>query len=240
METKVVYNVPDATYFKLSDVAPKIEGNVIALTEGRGTSRSWGRPHCESAVVVETSEFVAVHVGFTHEHRGGQGWFYFSQTEKGPERRIWRQLSQDEQDLVLGNLDKAPTWAKYPGVRKADIRKPADSAFVAFKVLRVTGDDEFESLYDLTRWKLGRRNGQAVGELAGVGSTHDGGYYVHPDMGRLLEMFNNRTLAPESCFAPGKYALVKCECSGRRVAFSNGKLAVTYCRPLVVVSEMEI
>jgi hypothetical protein len=243
METKVVYETPDSTYFSMSNVAPKIEGDVIALTDGQGTRRSWGAPQTTSTVVFSNCEFVAVHVGFSHKHRGSQGWFYFVNADTGPARKTWAQLTEDEQDLVLANADKAPRWAKSPGVRKAERKAASTTTFTGYKVMRVT--DGMRSLYDDTAWEIGKRNGQAVSPQAGTddwtGETlHDGGFYVHTDMRQVKELFEARTLAPARCFTPGAYALVECECSGRVARFSNGKLAVTYCRPVTIVETFSL
>ena len=243
METKTVYETPDSTYFAMSNVAPKIEGEIIALTDGQGTRRSWGAPQTTSTVVFQNCEFIAVHVGFSHKHRGGQGWFYFINTENGPARKTWAQLTEDEQALVLANEDKAPRWAKSPGIRKSEVRKPTATIFTGYKIMRMT-DDGLRSLYDNTAWEVGKRNGQAVSPKAGTddyGNTvHDGGFYVHRDARNVKELFENRTLAPERCFTPGAYALVECECSGRAARFSSGKLAVTYCKPVAVIETFSL
>jgi hypothetical protein len=97
-------------------------------------------------------------------------------------------------------------------------------------------------MYDNTTWKLGVRNAQAVGKDAGIDysddtltNIHNGGFYVHRDKERVKELFLNGRLVPSSKYVDGEYALVECECYGRVATFSNGKLAVTYCKPLSVI-----
>ena len=124
MNIQEVYTVPDSTYFTLSDVAPEIKGDTIATCGGHGTPRSWGAPQCTTTAVVNADDFCALHVGFSHMHRGGQGWFYFVRTDTGIARRTWARLTDDERELVLHNLDKSPAWAKSPGKLRADYVKP--------------------------------------------------------------------------------------------------------------------
>lgn len=249
MFTKFMYDTPDSTYFSITNVAPRIEGECIALTNGKGSRRSWGAPQTTSTVVYENCEFIAVHVGYFHKHRGGQGWFYFVNSDTGITRRIWSQLTEDEQDLVLANISKAPGYAKSPGKRKSERINPIANKFIAYKIAHVGEDNShFISLYDQTAWKIGKRNGNAVGEEAGthhddfgtVTTNHDGGFYVHTDLATIVDLFENRKLVSEKLFTPGVYAVLKCECYGKVARFSSGKIAVTYCTPLEVIQTLTI
>jgi len=246
MKTVISNTVPDSTYFRTGDAEPVIDGDVIVLTEGRGSRRSWGAPQVNNTVVVDTCDFLAVLTGFSHKHGGGQFWRYFVETPAGEiERRTWSKLTDDEQQMVLDGMDKAPSWAKNPGKLRADYVKPAQTAFVGHKVLRVADDARFLSLYDETEWEIGKRNGQAVAKNAGTDefgyTVHDGGFYVHPDANRVIELWAAGTLAPERCYVAGQeYALVRCECSGRVREFSSGKRAVTYCKPLEIVDRFTL
>lgn len=245
MKTVVSTAIPDSTYFRTGNVEPVVNGDTITLTEGRGSRRSWGAPQVNNTIVVNDCDFCAVLTGFSHKHGGGQFWRYFIRQESGEiVRKTWAQLTDDERQTVLDNLDKAPGWAKSPGKMRADYVKPTDTRFDAYKILRVIGDDEFESLYDSTRWTLNKRNGQAVADDAGVDEygrvKHDGGFYVHEDADKIRELWASETLVPADRITTGTYALVRCECSGRVRRFSSGKLAVTYCRPVEVVETFTV
>lgn len=90
-------DIPDSTYFTMSDVTPECAGSTLTVWNGKGTRRSWGAPGVESTVVVNYGTFAAVHVGFHHKHRGGQGWFYFVANEY----KTWAQLTEAQQKRVL-------------------------------------------------------------------------------------------------------------------------------------------
>ncbi len=246
----------DDTYFTATDCEPTIKGDgTIEYYDGHGSRRrSWGTPQVTTTIVVDEHDFLALHVGFSHKHRGGQFWRYYVEVEGQIARRLWGQLTDDERQIVLDNGGKAPRWAKSPGKLRAEYVRPEMQKFDGYKILRLTGPDTFESLYDRTTWTLGKRNGEAVAEDAGsyiesydeygqfypAYTTHGGGFYVHPDIDKLLALWKQGKLVPDRCLRTDTYALVRCECSGRVRAFSSGKLAVTYCKPVEIVKAFEL
>lgn len=219
-------DIPDSTYFRMSDVEPFFaDDGALVISNGEGTRRSWGRPQVTSTVVVDTDAFVAVHVGFSHKHRGGQGWFYFVDGQ----RRTWAQLPDDLRTLVLDNEHKAPYWAKSPGKLRAETKKPSQSTQVAYKLVKVEGD-RMLSLYDsTTEYTLGRRLAQkAQGD-------HQGGYYAYATAEQVRDAWTNKTLVPARCTeGVEQLALLKCEISGTVISYGS-KLAATYLKPVAVV-----
>ena len=125
METKVIHECPDGTYFRTGDVEPIINGSIIELTAGEGSRRSWGRPQTNNTIVYQDCDFIAIHTGFSHKHGGGQFWRYFVQLDDGIVRKTWRGLTDDERQIVLDNLNNAPSWAKSPGKLRSEYRRPS-------------------------------------------------------------------------------------------------------------------
>lgn len=106
-------SVPDSTYFCMSDVAPAFDGHTLRITNGKGRSRSWGAPKCESLVLFKGRSLIVVFVGFCHKHGGGQGWFYF---RPDGVRVTFRQLSVVERKMVVRKVfSRAPGYARVPG-----------------------------------------------------------------------------------------------------------------------------
>lgn len=244
-----VREVPDTTYFRVSDVEPRVEEGRIWLTAGRGTRRSWGAPQVNNTILVETCEFVAVHTGFSHKHGGGQFYRYFVAGPDGRPRRVrWAKLSDDEQQMVLDAYEqKAPAWARRPGKLRRNYKRPTPRRITTYKIVRQDPDGSMWSLYDgLTEYQIGRRLAQAVGRRAGDvdrhGDTiHSGGYYSHPDLDRLLDLWWAGRLVPARCLENvSSMAVIKCEASGRIVEFSSGKLASTYLRPVEVLDTITL
>ncbi len=249
-ELRVVWDdsVPDTTYFTLSDVAPRLKSNVLTLYDGEGTRRHWGRPAVWSTVVLESPDLVAVHVGFAHKHRGGQGWFYYRPSpETGEWTRVtWASLSTEERQRVLEAYEeRAPSWAKVPG--KIGRKSPRQNGFVALKVVRIR-EEKFVSLYDpLIEYEIGRTYREKAQP------HHGGGYYAHlsttPE--ELLEKFIQGGVytRPDD----GEYAVIESEFWGRRVYYDAGgnvvsfapwctpkKVATTYFRPKRVLVRFRV
>ncbi|HMN12034.1 MAG TPA: hypothetical protein PKD55_06895 [Bellilinea sp.] len=213
------------TYFRMSEVAPHFDADALVIFNGEGTRRSWGRPQVTSTVVVDTGTFLAVHVGFSHKYRGGQGWFYFTSGQ----RRTWAQLSDELRTLVLDNEHKAPYWAKSPGKLRAETKKPSQSTQTAYKLVKVEGD-RMLSLYDgKTEYTLNKRLTQKARD------EHGGGYYAYATAEQVRAAWANGTLVPARCSeGVEQLALLKCEISGTVIGYGN-KLAATYLKPVEVV-----
>ncbi|MHC4984389.1 MAG: hypothetical protein ACYTF6_14630 [Planctomycetota bacterium] len=243
MDYRFTDQVPDSTYFRRGDAEPTVEKDTVVLLDGQGTRRSsWGAPQVNSTVIVDECDFLAVLVGFSHKHGGGQFYRYYMNGTGGIKQLQWQQLTDDERALVLeAYKEKAPYWAKSPGKLRSEYAKPTLTTFVGYKIMRVVDDSHFLSLYDDTEWEIGKRNGQAVGANAGRWDytdqvVHDGGYYVHTDAEAIQTLFDERRLVPGRCYdEDAAYALVECECSGRTAHFSSGKIACTYVKPVKVV-----
>ena len=247
--------IPDSTYFTMSDVAPVITDNGdIEITNGEGSRRSWGRPQVTSTVVLDECDIVAIHVGFSHKHRGGQGWHYFTTDGLETTKVTWAQLPDELRRRILDASNKAPSWAKAPGKLRSQHAKPSTrKPQTAYKLVRMDGD-RMVSIYDgRTEYVIGKRLGEAVnakieqrtvwtGEfyenyrVEEVAVTHDGGYYSHPSVEQALDLYNSGNLVPTSRLDMGdKLALIECEISGKIARYPNGKLASTYLKPVAVL-----
>ena len=193
------------------------------LYHGQGTRRSWGAPQVWSTVVVETDTFIAVHVGYSHKHRGGQQWYYFLAYE----RHTWNRLPDELQILVLDNVHKAPRWAKVPGKRRSETAPTKTQ--IAYKLVKVV-DGKMLSLYDsATEYVIGKRLTQKARD------GHAGGYYAYRSEEEVRTALNLKTLVPADCLCGVEIvALLKCELSGTIIEY-GAKLAATYLRPLEVL-----
>ncbi|MCB0073273.1 MAG: hypothetical protein KDE20_17510 [Caldilineaceae bacterium] len=233
--------IPDSTYFTMSDVAPVITDNGdIEITNGEGSRRSWGRPQVTSTVVLDECDIVAIHVGFSHKHRGGQGWHYFTTDGLETTKVTWAQLPDELRRRILDASNKAPSWAKAPGKLRSQHAKPSTRTQTAYKLVRMDGD-RMVSIYDgRTEYVIGKRLGEAVNAKIdvwdGMAVTHDGGYYSHPSVEQALDLYNSGNLVPTSRLDMGdKLALIECEISGKIARYPNGKLASTYLKPVAVL-----
>lgn len=229
MNTKT-HDLPyDSTYFRMSDVAPWITDEVINIYNGKGSRRSWGAPSVISTVVVDDADLVAVHVGFSHKHRGGQGWHYWL----GGTKRTWAQLPDAQREKVLANEHKAPRWAKSPGALRAE-RKPSPEPQIAYKLVKVNGD-KLLSLYDSkTEYTIGKRLVQAARE------NHQGGYYSYSTEKAVRVALAAGTIVPRECLTEvEKFALLRCEIAGKIITYGN-KQASTYLTPIEIVETIDV
>jgi len=245
MEHRTENRVPDSTYFTVKNVEPDVQDGAVVFYEGEGTRRSWGRPQANVTVLIDDCDLLAALVGFSHKHGGGQFYrYYVPGTGGAPTRKTWRSLTEDERVMVRAAYDeRAPHWASSPGKLEPERKRPSNSKFTAFKVLRQTSDTTFLSLWNDTGWELGKRNAEAVGDdaLREYDQRHAGGFYVHADQDRIVQLFEGGELAGKRTTGHGPgtvYVLVECECYGRRAEFSSGKVAVTYCTPVKVIREL--
>lgn len=227
-------NVPDNTYFTSSDCEPTLDGKTLTIYNGKGRSRSWGAPSVTSTVVFESTDIIAIHVGFHHKHRGGQFWRYFQ--INGEVKQVeWKNLDDDTRQAILEAYEKnAPNWANIPGKLRSQyqIAKPKANLFTAFKIMRVGDDGNLTSLYDKSIiYEIGKTKVQASRP------DHEGGWYVYK-----TEDVKARYLAGDviNVPKPGKKALVKCECWGNQVHYDNDKISVTYCKPVEVIEFFEV
>lgn len=230
-EIKTSSNIPDSTYFTMSDVSPEFDPITWTVTifDGKGSRRSWGAPQVNSTVVVNNDDFVAVHVGFSHKHRGGQGWFYFN----ADERITWAKLSDEQRQLVLDA--KKPSWAKVPGKLSSQKQKPAANIQTAYKLVKVLDDGRMVSLYDnKTVYSIGKRLTQKAQD------DHNGGFYAYPSVEGMMALWSNKELVPKRCYEDvNKVAVLEVEISGTIVKY-GGKVAATYLRPVKVLEIREV
>ena len=225
---------PDGTYFTATDVQPDIQNDgSVTIYTGHGQQRSWGRPQVKSAVILDECDLVAIHVGFSHKHRGGQGWYYYT-TDGSETRRItWQQLPDEARQRILDAYQaKAPGWAKAPGKLRTEYVKPSQRTMTSYKLVRMESDGTLRSLYDgSTEYRIGKR----LAEKAEA--DHSGGYYSHPTQERVMRLWDAGSLVPDRCVEEGAtYAMIRCEIGGTIIRYDNGKLSSTYLTPVEIVS----
>jgi len=234
---KIIFTdeIPSATYFRVADAEPQLDGDSLVVLDGQGSSRSWGRPGVTSTVVLNEDDLCAIHVGFHHKHGGGQFWRYYIPHHGGEWRQVqWRELEDDARQRVLAAAERsAPYWAKSPGKLRAQRRNPAAHRMTTWKVVRVE-DGRMVSVYDgETEYKLGKTMRQAVQP------SHGGGYYSYtlpPE--RLEEDFRAGDVVGD--LPPGRYAVLEVEIWGRTIKYGSNKIASTYLRPVKVVSTFTV
>lgn len=250
MKINTSTNIPDSTYFTSNDVQPDInDDGSITIYDGRGTRRGWGSPQVTSTVVFNECDFVSIHVGFSHKHRGGQAWYHYTTDGSATRRITWQQMPDDLRQNVLDNESKAPSWAKGPGKLRTERSKPTTSTRISYKLVEIA-NGKLVSLYDgKTEYQVGKRLGEAVNAATTnhynrdgllMADTHNGGYYSHPTAEQVLRLWDAGNLVPDECRETAKrLALLQCEISGKIVAYNNGKLCSTYIKPMAVVSEID-
>lgn len=239
-------DVPDSTYFRVDECEPSIQPDgSLTLYNGEGSRRGWGRPRVTSTVVLVEPDFVAVHIGFSHKHGGGQFWRYYMTDGEQTAQTRWPSLPDELRERVLGAYQAggSPSWAKVPGKLRSQYAKPAARVRTTYKLVEQTPNGRLVSLYDgETEYTLGRRMAQAVGKEAGTISEwtgnvrHEGGFYSYPDADRVVALWESGNLVPDSCYGTSKtLALLECQIGGRIAAFPNRKLVSTYLTPVRVL-----
>ncbi len=223
MKYEIIEWCKNERYLRVTDVEPDIVGESVRLYDG---SLGWGYAWCSSQVVVDEPDFLATLHAFHHRYGGNQFWRYFRDTGSGPERLTWTQLTDDQQLAVrmAHESHRVPQWARCPGKLRSELRQH----FVAYKLLRQLPSGQLLSFYDDTEWAIGTPKVQKA--RAG----HGGGYYVHPDLGRMRELWEAGELVP--C-VDGDYlaVLCECECGGRQIPYGSGKVACTSCTPVKII-----
>lgn len=240
-------HVPNDTYFRTGDVSPEInDDGSLTIYDGEGTRRSsWGTPGVTSTVILNDCDLVAIHVGFHHKHGGGQFWRYYTTDGKAVRRITWGNLPDEARQKVLDAAgQRAPHWAKSPGKLRSQYQKPSTAKRTTYKLVRKDGDD-LRSLYSNEPYTIGKRLSEAVPANAGINDwgdiVHSGGYYSHPSIEQVRNLWQQDALVPSDCYESGDtLALIECEISGRIIKYPNGKLCSTYLTPLRIVETIEV
>lgn len=222
MKIKIDENVPDGTYFTLSNVEPRISGHSLIIYQGQGTRRSWGRPGVDSSVVVNTATFTAIHVGYHHKHRGSQGWFYYLNAE----RVVWSSLNDKRRKQVLDNVAKAPGWTKCPGELRTS-RRALQVRQTAYKAVQHCPNG-LCSWYD-------PRITYTVGQIKcqSAKPDHEGGLYSFPTIDAAV-LFAKKNVSP---FVG--WEILECQIWGKTITYDNGKQASTYLLPVRILEKTE-
>lgn len=235
------YNPPDSTYFRTGAAQPELEQDeygqqVLKLVNGTGTFRSWGAPRVTSRVVLADDDLIAIHVGFTHKHRGGQFWRYYRPDEDGVwHEQKWKPLPDETKERILAAYQThAPDWAKVPGKLSKEYGRANFQVQTSYKLVELTDDGRLVNLRDgQTEYILGKRLAErAISE-------HRGGYYSYPDLDSIWELFTSRKMFGKTSSVYTRdmtLALLRCEISGHIEYYGNGKWASTYIRPLEVLN----
>lgn len=222
----------DSTYFSMSDVSPEYDATTDTLTlfDGEGSRRSWGKPAVHSTVVFRGRDLVAVHVGFHHKHRGGQGWHYWQHQADQWVKVSWGQLDDTDRKKVLDREHRAPRWAKSPGKLKSQRRNAGQPTEIAYKLVKLDDQGRLISLFDgETEYTLNKRLTQKARR------NHDGGYYAYPTIEGLKRARATGDLVPAECLqGVDRLALLKVELGGTIINYGH-KRAATYLTPLEIV-----
>jgi hypothetical protein len=79
--------VPDCAYFRASEVAPTIDGEVgaqvIHITNGYGRHRVWGAPRCHSSVELVAPDVIQVSMSWGNKHAWGSQDYWFIRERGG-------------------------------------------------------------------------------------------------------------------------------------------------------------
>lgn len=247
MEIEMIHNssdIPvDSTYFRVAGAEPDINADgSITIYNATGAHRSWGRPQVNSTIIVEANDFVAIHVGFSHKHGGGQFWRYYYILNGKTKHVTWSALADETRQIVLdAAAKKAPSWAKSPGNLRSNYRKPKDNAFGGYKVVRIAADGSLRGLYNPD---VVYQVGKVMIEKARP--DHNGGYYTYVDAD-VEAAFRRGDISGKP--APGRYAVLQCTCWGSRYFYDRAgrqtdqptyKVSTTYCRPDSIVGTFQI
>jgi hypothetical protein len=237
-------NIYDGTYFTTSDVEPYVGGDTLYLYNGKGKSRGWGKPEVTSTVVLQSTDLIVTHTRFRHKHGGGQFWRYYNITSNNDlVQTKWVSLDDDTRQVILEAYTALPNWINPPGKLRKDYKSanPKKNMFIAYKIMGVNDVDKLHSLYNPeVIYTLGKTKVQAARGGYNWGEyIHNGGYYVHLSADECTQRYLNGTLVSEDKIV-NRAMLVKCECWGNQVYFPNGKIAVTYCKPIEVVKEITL
>jgi hypothetical protein len=166
MNIEIINQIPDyAETLNISECAPVVDGQVVKIFDAVGgfydisayKRSKYGlnsRPRIKTTVLINESEFLALHVAFVHMWGGGQFYRYYFRPMLGAEinRLFWHQLSAQLQFAVIEavNLMEAAEakqakeegreykkWLKSPGAikpgkigRVPDIIKQIDPAVI--------------------------------------------------------------------------------------------------------------
>jgi len=230
MRSKYSKEIIDSAYFSMSQVTPEIindsKGQYLSLFNFEGSERAWGKPRCHSHIVVNERNFCAIHVAFSHKHRGGQGWHYFTRKNgRGIRKVTAAKLTPKQRQTVLDYHSSMAAWVKLP-IRHAGHPTRNGERYTKYKHVAVV-EGRYYSIFDGGEYLLNKRYTQKVRP------HHDGGYYVHATIEGASE-----AKFPSSSFNYGAMdrAILECEVSGSCIHY-NSKEAWTHMRPLRCVSE---
>jgi hypothetical protein len=109
----------------------------------------------------------------------------------------------------------------------------AAKPWLAWKVFRLYPDGSLKSCYDDTEWRKGAYHTEKAIE------NHGGGYYVRTgDPAEIMAQFDAGNLVniPAGRGTAWQAALVHCECRGNTIEYESGKIAVSMCKPVEIVT----
>lgn len=131
---------------------------------------------------------------------------------------------------------KAAKQAKIPGdaisvcLGKKKLTVPGLSKFTGYKIVKMI-DDQPVSVYDNdVAWDFGKTKRQ------GATNDHTGGYYVFDSTDQAIKVFTDNNVFPDNVDKNGKFALIECECKGRRFRHDNKKICTTSVKPTKIIA----
>lgn len=126
---------------------------------------------------------------------------------------------------------KAAKQAVNPGdaiqvcLGKKKLTSPMTEKRVCFKIVAKT-DDGFESVYDQSPWDLEKSR------VEKSSMNHESGFYVFPTVTAAMSAWTERNAFASEWMTSEKYAILKCECSGRSYSFDNDKICISRVKPV--------
>jgi len=137
-----------------------------------------------------------------------------------------------------GKAAKAAKQAKNPGDAIAVClgKKKLKSALnknkmVGYKIVKKTKTG-YASVYDdKVSWVLGKK------KIEAATADHTGGFYVFDNVNQAIKIWSeNSVFFSELIGEDDKFALLKCECQGRRYRHDSQKICISGVKPIEVVA----
>lgn len=111
---------------------------------------------------------------------------------------------------------------------------PFSEKTTAYKIVEQR-DGTFYSVFDNDfEWALGKARTEAATD------SHDGGFYVFLSMEEAQVAYERNVVFTSDVLEGKKLALLECEVAGRQHEHDNGKVCVTFCRPMKFIAMMSM
>jgi hypothetical protein len=220
------------------------DGLWVLSLRRQGEHSKFEVPYINSEILLADAElgFVMVLVGYhgsqTEKYgrlgymtQKGQFYRYYQQQASGEWNRVeWRTFSDEVRAMLIALVEeRGPAWARKPGKLRTERATSTKVTMTSYKVVRLI-DGRYYSLY---KPEIEYVLGQQMKEAAKP--KHGGGFYSYPTLQEGTDFLERCVKCIPFGEASPEIALLECEAGGRVVAYSNGKMASTYLRPVRVL-----